>query len=635
MSDTAREKPAASSRAKFLRIIPLVAVALIDVLFLAMLDSMFYANKRALIPDSPQKNEMLEPINPMITELRRYREQILNWEESSKKYFERAKAYLEKTVPAILEKDNVWFRVELIGADKEVIYDYSVPDKIKICNDWTNCLFSRSFYAPVGQNQLYLTVYYATPKGWPEIERMVGRYRIYAILFVVNSWIIYGLLFFYVFRPLQRVGSAIEGTIRADNAVLIDSPRHAIERAFNRLAKNQREVLFGMEIERIVDELHSLADDAVVVERFLQNTSAAVRKVYRFDGVSAYRFHTERKNYEPLDPNQSIDPDSPISQVGEDGIIVNEPGSMAIVFRMSDQVLGGLSCVMKKRRSPESGELLQMAQEIKKQSENGLARAFARSRTLTEERNRFGINLATNMGHDLTNIIASGKWDLDTIQRAQAMGIVTLDARKGTFYIEAVNGLRNNLSFLQEMVNIYRSFGYTRRPRYERTSLGAIFEDVVDLFKKSSSQGITIKLDFSSAIETIAEPRLLRMALFNLLANAAQAIRRYNTPQQPGEILVTLCENGENTVTLSVSDNGPGIRDENGIPLGHPEIDRIFQSGYSTKDSHSGGGLGLSWVKSIVEDFHGGIIRAENRPEGGARIVLQFPKDHVPINNME
>ena len=65
---------------------------------------------------------------------------------------------------------------------------------------------------------------------------------------------------------------------------------------------------------------------------------------------------------------------------------------------------------------------------------------------------------------------------------------------------------------------------------------------------------------------------------------------------------------------LSIEDNGPGIPED--------MLDKLFEP-YATSKS-KGSGLGLAVVKRIVEE-HSGVLYAENRPEGGARIVVRLP----------
>jgi signal transduction histidine kinase len=99
-------------------------------------------------------------------------------------------------------------------------------------------------------------------------------------------------------------------------------------------------------------------------------------------------------------------------------------------------------------------------------------------------------------------------------------------------------------------------------------------------------------------------------ALSNLIVNAVQA-------SPPGS---TIClraepvpeENGY--VEVSVTDAGPGLPAN-----GH---DKLFRPFFTTKTS--GTGLGLANVKKIVE-LHGGQVRAENDPQGGARFSLLLP----------
>jgi signal transduction histidine kinase len=70
--------------------------------------------------------------------------------------------------------------------------------------------------------------------------------------------------------------------------------------------------------------------------------------------------------------------------------------------------------------------------------------------------------------------------------------------------------------------------------------------------------------------------------------------------------------------TLTVDDRGPGIADG--------DEERIFERFYRGDRTRGGDGvgLGLAIARSIV-DGHRGTIRAERRPEGGARIVVELP----------
>lgn len=584
------------TRSLALRLLPLLALALINLLFLAMLDSLFANKKRALIIDDRERfDEMLEETQFLKDSLERLRSRPSD-------YPQRARNLLEGGVAEeFLHGDHPWFRIVLDAHGDLPPAVYEAPEKLRRWNRYENCLFSRSFHAPAASPSLMLTVHYATPQGWPSIEAMVTRYRFYAVLFVLITCLIYIWLDRMILRPLLRVGGAIERMIQPGQAALIPEANHDIERACNRLARIQREVFFGFKIEGIVSGLHAQSDDHEALERFLREASQAICDVYPFQQVE-------------IEPAQS----------GEEGAIAREGDDTLIPMRTGGSERARLRCRLEPECWASPDELRAIGEEIQKQCENGLARALTRSRALTEERNRFGINLATNMGHDLTNIIASGKWDLDTIQRAISLGIVQLDPERGGFFEEAVKGLKNNLYFLQEMVNIYRSFGYIRKPRFEQMDAGVLAREIAEIFRLSTSQRFRMRVDAPECLEMNAEPRLLRMALFNLMANAAQAMQRCEPPIQDGEIVLSV-HTDRDRVIFRVSDNGPGIRGNENELLAPTEIDRIFQSGYTTKDGASGGGLGLAWVKSITQDFHGGGIGAYNREGGGACFELSIP----------
>jgi signal transduction histidine kinase len=68
-------------------------------------------------------------------------------------------------------------------------------------------------------------------------------------------------------------------------------------------------------------------------------------------------------------------------------------------------------------------------------------------------------------------------------------------------------------------------------------------------------------------------------------------------------------------VDVVVDDDGPGL------PL--ETRDRIFEPFFTTKAK--GSGLGLSIVHAIVTQ-HGGRLRVQSSPEGGARFVVSLPR---------
>jgi PAS domain S-box-containing protein len=114
-----------------------------------------------------------------------------------------------------------------------------------------------------------------------------------------------------------------------------------------------------------------------------------------------------------------------------------------------------------------------------------------------------------------------------------------------------------------------------------------------------------------------ADPDQLRQVITNLLVNASQAMAA--VPRREG--LVRSWSTAE-TVGLEVLDSGPGIAPD--------VLPRIFEPFFTTKGQGQGTGLGLSISHGIIR-AHGGEIRGENRPEGGARFAFELPRDPTRI----
>jgi two-component system OmpR family sensor kinase len=112
-----------------------------------------------------------------------------------------------------------------------------------------------------------------------------------------------------------------------------------------------------------------------------------------------------------------------------------------------------------------------------------------------------------------------------------------------------------------------------------------------------------------------ADPDRLAQALRNLLANAIA-----HTEPERGLVRLDVGAPGDGRVRFVVSDDGPGIARE--------QQERVFDRFHRTdaaRDRASGGtGLGLAIVRAIAE-AHGGLARAGDGPDGGARMELELP----------
>ena len=101
-------------------------------------------------------------------------------------------------------------------------------------------------------------------------------------------------------------------------------------------------------------------------------------------------------------------------------------------------------------------------------------------------------------------------------------------------------------------------------------------------------------------------------AIRNLLDNALKYTGR------DARIEVDLASH-EQGLELSVADNGPGLNPQEQAKLFDP-----YYRGDQTEDGHKGFGLGLAYVKRVVE-LHQGQIQVDSRPGQGTRFQIFFP----------
>jgi len=133
------------------------------------------------------------------------------------------------------------------------------------------------------------------------------------------------------------------------------------------------------------------------------------------------------------------------------------------------------------------------------------------------------------------------------------------------------------------------------------------------LEKQLGSRRIDVRLQSGLPLVKM-DMALMTQVLVNLLDNAL----KYSPPESSIEIAARV--DGP-LLKIEVSDRGPGVPDS--------DLKRIFDKFYRipVPEGARGTGLGLSICRAIVE-VHGGTIRAENRAEGGLRVIITLTVNH-------
>ena len=138
---------------------------------------------------------------------------------------------------------------------------------------------------------------------------------------------------------------------------------------------------------------------------------------------------------------------------------------------------------------------------------------------------------------------------------------------------------------------------------YETIDITEVCAELADQISEAFSVEVTTDLPETAFVEANDG---IRPVVDNLLENAAE----HNDADTP-EIHIAVDTTGD-IVRLVISDNGPGIPDD--------QKDRLFEP---RRDSVSGGGLAL--IQTLVENYSGEVSVEDSDPRGSA-FVVKLPR---------
>jgi C4-dicarboxylate-specific signal transduction histidine kinase len=233
-----------------------------------------------------------------------------------------------------------------------------------------------------------------------------------------------------------------------------------------------------------------------------------------------------------------------------------------------------------------------LAEEALQQAQADLAR-LNRAMLLEE--------MAASIAHEVNQPIAA------VITNASA-GLRWLDARQPDpeEVRQALGRIVRDGTRAGEVIGRIRALVSKLPPRRDRLDINEVIREAVALTQSEMQRNaVALQSRLADDLPLVLADRVqLQQVMINLIVNAVEAMAGAGGVDR--ELTIVSDTNDANEVLFEVQDTGPG--------LDPAQLDRLFQSFYTTKPH--GIGMGLAISRSIAEAHGGRLSAAANQPRG-------------------
>ncbi|WP_225408878.1 sensor histidine kinase [Stigmatella hybrida] len=218
--------------------------------------------------------------------------------------------------------------------------------------------------------------------------------------------------------------------------------------------------------------------------------------------------------------------------------------------------------------------------------------------------------LAANVMHEINSPLSFVHANVEFLRGALRERLSGQDTEELDSVLEdTFEGLQR----IERIVSDLKGFSRMQAEEPSECALVDVVSDAARLAAVRLKHVAQLSVEVPEDLRVFATSGRLAQVVLNLLVNAGDALEQARVRE--GRVWVRGTR-GRGRVILRVEDNGPGFSP--GV------LPHIFDAFFTTKDRDKGTGLGLAISREMAERF-GGTLRAENRPEGGARMILELP----------
>ncbi len=173
---------------------------------------------------------------------------------------------------------------------------------------------------------------------------------------------------------------------------------------------------------------------------------------------------------------------------------------------------------------------------------------------------------------------------------------------------EMLSKALSEIERVERLISSLLSYSSPVRADFRAGDLGRVLKDIILLMRRPAEmQGVELEVVSGELPVFRFDPEKIKQALINIIKNALEAL-------ESGGALTITTRHQDESVIITVHDNGPGINEED-LPL-------IFEPFFTRKGA--GTGLGLSITQRIIEEHHGSIT-VESDCKAGTTFRILLP----------
>ncbi len=299
-----------------------------------------------------------------------------------------------------------------------------------------------------------------------------------------------------------------------------------------------------------------------------------------------------------------------LKEISPDGEVVLLTGFATLESAVAAVRAGACAYLVKPCATQEL--LVTVEQAMRQVRLHGEKRELSRRAQVAEKLAAVG-TMTAGLSHEIRNPLNAAALQLSVLERR--IQRLAKDAQGSL--LEPLTLVKDEIRRLDHILEDFLQFARPREFAARSVDVVTVVSRVLDLLGgEAERRGVRLERDLEPVPAVAGDEERLRQVLVNLGLNALEAV-------QDGGLVRVSCRleppdpdraGAGPEIAIRIDDDGSGVPPES--------RDRIFEPFFTTKAR--GSGLGLSIVHAIVTQ-HGGRIRVEDSPEGGARFVLALP----------